>query len=197
MALPQSANVALCIGHSRKIAGRIEGGAVSVGKVNEHTYNLDLAKRIQRWLSDFDIDSFLVSEYEGNGYTAAQKWLAGQLKAKGATLAIELHFNSADYPTATGHEWLFWASSSKGRLLAKELDAMMLQMFPDFRQRGIKPIGGDERGGAFLRLTHCPAVISEPFFGSNSKDWSEIAVAKKEDLAQAIALGIRHYVAQV
>lgn len=191
------ANIAICIGHSRRIAGRIEGGAVSVGKVNEHTYNLDLAKRIQRWLSDFDIDSFIVSEYEGNGYTSAQKWLAGQLKAKGATVAIELHFNSADSPTATGHEWLFWASSSKGRLLTKELDAMMLQMFPDFRQRGIKPKGSGDRGGEFLRFTHCPSVIAEPFFGSNAKDWNEIAVAKKEDLAQAIALGIRHYVAQV
>lgn len=170
---------------------------MSAGKMNEHTYNLDLAKRIQRWLSDFDIDSFIISEYEGNGYTAAQRWLAGQLKAKGATAALELHFNSADSPAATGHEWLFWASSKNGRLLAKELDSMALEMFPDFRQRGIKPIGGDERGGAFLRLTHCPAVIAEPFFGSNPDDWSEIAIKKKEDLAQAIALGIRHYVAQL
>lgn len=187
--------VALCIGHSRKIAGKPEGGAVSVGKVNEHTYNLDLAKRVQLWLSDFDIDSFIVSEYEGNGYTSAQKWLASHIKAKGATVSIELHFNSADSPTATGHEWLFWSSSKKGRILAKELDLMMLEMFPDFKKRGIKPIGGDQRGGAFLRLTHCPAVICEPFFGSNREDW-ELATDKKEDLAQAIALGIRHYIPQ-
>lgn len=189
--------VALCVGHSRRIGGRVEGGAVSVGNVSEHSYNKDLAEKIKHWLDEFGIPSIIVSNYAGSGYTAAQKWLAGYLKEEGVTAAVELHFNSSDNPTATGHEWLFWASSSKGRILAKELDASMLEMFPDFKQRGIKPRGSGDRGAEFLKLTHCPSVIAEPFFGSNREDWEEIAIRKKEDLALAIAMGIRHYAPQV
>lgn len=184
--------VGICIGHSRKTNGRTEGGAVSVGEVNEHTYNSELAKLILDHLSEMGIEAFIVSEYQGSGYTDAQKWLASYLKSRGATLAIELHFNSSDSPSATGHEWLFWASSTKGRLLAKDLDASMLEMFPDFKQRGIKPKGPGDRGAEFLKLTHCPAVIAEPFFGSNPEDW-ELAVSRKDQIAQAIAIGLRHY----
>lgn len=188
--------VALCVGHSRKINGKIEGGAVSVGRVNEHTYNRELALMIEAQLDGMGIPSFIVASYQGNGYTAAQKWLASHLKEQGATAAIELHFNSADASSATGHEWLFWASSKKGRLLAGELDDSMLEMFPDLNRRGIKPKGSGDRGAEFLKLTHCPAVIAEPFFGSNPEDW-KLAVEKKADIALAMATGIRKYLAQV
>lgn len=191
-----SAKLGICVGHSRKMNGVTEGGAVSVGRVNEHTYNSDLAAKIHKILTKWGIDSFIVSEYQGSGYTAAQKWLASYLKSREANAAIELHFNSAESESATGHEWLFWASSKNGRLLAKDLDASMLEMFPDFKQRGIKPKGNGDRGAEFLKLTNCPAVICEPFFGSNPDDWQEIAIDKKDDLALAIATGIRHYLSQ-
>ena len=184
--------VAICLGHSRKINGRIEGGAVSVAGVSEHKFNSELAPLILDHLSSFEIEAFIVSEYEGGGYTAAQKWLASYIKSRGATVAIELHFNSAS-PAATGHEWLFWASSANGRRLAKELDESMLEMFPDFKRRGVKALGSSDRGGEFLKLTHCPAVIAEPFFGSNHEDWREIGVNGKQNLAQAIAIGLRKY----
>lgn len=183
--------VGICIGHSRKTNGRTEGGAVSVGGVNEWTYNSELAKLILDHLSEMGIEAFIVSEYQGSGYTDAQKWLASYLKSRGATVAIELHFNSAS-ASATGHEWLFWASSTKGRQLAKDLDSAMLEMFPDFKQRGIKPKGSGDRGAEFLKLTHCPSVIAEPFFGSNPEDW-KLATEKKHQIAQAIAIGLRHY----
>lgn len=185
--------IGICVGHSRKLNGVTEGGSVSVGRVNEHAYNRELALMIEAKLDDFKIPCFIVASYQGNGYTAAQKWLAGHLKEKGATAAIELHFNHADSVTATGHEFLFWASSKNGRTLAKELDASMLEMFPDFKQRGIKPKGSGDRGAEFLKLTHCPAVISEPFFGSNPEDW-KLATEKKAEIALAIAVGIKHYV---
>lgn len=187
--------VGICIGHSRKINGRTEGGAVSVVGVSEHAYNSEIAKLILDRLSEFGIEGFIVSEYQGNGYTAAQKWLASYLKSRGATVAIELHFNQAESDTATGHEWLFWASSGKGRELAKDLDASMLSEFPGFRQRGIKPKGHGDRGAEFLKLTHCPAVIAEPFFGSNPDDWQEVAVEKRR-LANAIAEGLRQFKAR-
>ena len=101
-----SHKIALAVGHSRLQGGKIEGGAVSVGKVSEHTYNSDLAVKIQAELSNRGISSFIVSRYQGTGYTAPQKWLASELKDRGATFAVELHFNAAG-EAATGHEWLF------------------------------------------------------------------------------------------
>ncbi len=185
--------LALCVGHSRKINGRTEGGAVSVAGVNEWAYNSELARLILDHLSEMGIEAFIVSEYQGNGYTAAQKWLASYIKSRGATVAVEAHFNSSDNPSATGHETLFWASSVKGRQLAKDVDSAMLEMFPDFKQRGIKPKGSGDRGAEFLKLTSCPSIILEPFFGSNPEDWAEIAVKGKQNLALAIATGLKHY----
>jgi N-acetylmuramoyl-L-alanine amidase len=46
-----------------------------------------------------------------------------------------------------------------------------------------------QRGGQFLRGTHCPAVICEPFFGSNQAEWTYFA-GHQQELAQVIADGI-------
>lgn len=177
--------IALCVGHSRQG----DCGALSIdGHTTEYEYNCDLAQRIskktRRPVRVYDT-------YEGGGYTSAMRWLARKLKDDGAELAVELHFNSAS-PAATGHEWLYWNSSEKGRLLARSLRDSMEDSFPMFTSRGIKPREKGSRGAAFLRLTHCPAVIAEPFFGSNKDDW-DIATKHKEGVAAAIASGVMLY----
>lgn len=181
--------VALCIGHSRFINGRRDGGAVSVGGVSEWDYNGDLAQLIAGRLAQFRIRSVIVSEYEGNGYGAAMRWLASHLRGLDVDGAVELHFNSA-HTTATGHEWLYWQTSRRGEALARSLDDGMRQQVPPhiLRARGIKPVSIG-RGSEFLRLTHCPACVAEPFFGSNPADW-KIATEQKPKIAQAIANGI-------
>jgi len=184
--------VALCIGHSRKISGRIEGGAVSVdGTTNEHTYNTALAVDIAAHLRQHGVESVTVDRYEGSGYGASQRWLAAHLRDIGATVAIELHFNSAT-PAANGHEWLYWGVSSKGRKLADSLNAEMVLACPAIRSRGIKPKYVGDRGAEFLRGTHCPACIAEPFFGSNASDW-QIAISHRRAIGIAIAEGILGY----
>lgn len=42
------------------------------------------------------------------------------------------------------------------------------------------------------RLTHCPAVICEPFFGTNHGDWLT-AKAKQARIAKAMAEGIMEF----
>lgn len=183
--------VALCVGHSRKINGRIEGGAVSVGNVNEHTYNVELANMISALLSENRIDCHIIAEYEGVGYGNAQRWLADEIKCLGADLAIELHFNSAS-PEANGHEWLYYHSSTNGQRLARRLNEEMCYGLPAIKSRGAKPRFAGDRGTEFLRGTHCPAVIAEPFFGSNASDW-KLAVEFKAKIARAIVSGILEY----
>ena len=185
--------IALCIGHSRQVKGQPEGGAYSVDGVNEHQYWSTVAPMIEGELAAAGVPSVIVDHYQGTGYGSAMRWLAGRLRELDAAAAIELHFNSAS-PRATGHEWLYWHSSRLGRLLALSLDESFSDEFvAGMHARGAKPRTAGHRGAEFLRLTHCPAVIAEPFFASNATDW-RIAVEHRERVAEAIAAGIAAWV---
>lgn len=184
--------VAICIGHSRSVKGRIEGGAVSVGGESEWSYNRQLGEMIVDELGERAIDTVEISKYNGTSYGSAQRWLAKTLKDYGATLAIELHFNSSDDLKANGHEWLYWSSSSNGKALAKSIHDEMCLGVGEIKARGAKPRFQGDRGSEFLSGTHCPAVICEVGFGSSPKDWS-LMTSKKLDIARAIAHGVMGY----
>ena len=176
--------IALCVGHSRQG----DSGAASVDGTVEYDYNCDLAYLIYKKIRE---ETRVYNSYEGGGYTTAMRWLAKKLKEDGVKFAVELHFNAAS-PSATGHEWLYWHSSQNGRLLARSLRDSMEDAFTDFTSRGIKARGKGSRGAAFLRMTHCPAVIAEPFFGTNEMDW-DLATNHMEGMAHAIAGGLVLY----
>ena len=176
--------IAICVGHSRPN----DSGAASVTGVTEWDYNSQLADMIgDRMNSPYRI----YSSYEGSNYWSSMRWLAKKLKADSIGSAIELHFNAAT-PKATGHEWLYWHTSEKGRLFARALRDSFEDCFPQLRSRGIKAKQKGSRGAGFLRLTHCQATIAEPFFGSNNEDW-ELALKNMEGIATSIAGGIELY----
>lgn len=188
------ATIALCVGHSRRLpSGHPEGGAwTHDGKFSEWKWNQFIARMVAADLQErHGLAAFLVDDYGERSYGAAMKWLGRELKGLGnIRLAVELHFNSAS-ATANGHEWLHLPGSVQGRLLATELHTAMMRKFPGIRARGVKtPMDG--RGDAFLRETHCPAVIAEGFFGSNRHDWETIA-AHPDRYAAALADGIAAY----
>lgn len=188
------ATVALCVGHSRRLpSGHPEGGAwTHDGKCSEWQWNQGIARETACELHErHGIASFMVNDYGARGYGAAMRWLGRELRGLGnIRLAVELHFNSAS-ASANGHEWLHWPGSIQSRLLATELHLAMIRKFPGLRARGVKtPVDG--RGDGFLKHTHCPAVIAEPFFGSNAHDWATIH-AHPERLVTALADGIAAY----
>jgi N-acetylmuramoyl-L-alanine amidase len=179
--------VAICVGHSR--SG--DDGAVSIGHISEWHFNQALSVVVAEELEKLGVPNFIVDEYEGNGYGSAMRWVADTLEQKHASLALELHFNASD-GGARGHEWLFWSSSKRSSRLATCLLARYQAAFPEVPMRGIKPKKSGDRGAEFLRLTHCPSVICEPFFGDNQQDW-EIASPRIPDIARAIAAGVHDY----
>lgn len=183
--------IAICIGHSR--AG--DSGAVSVGGVSEHAFNSKLGRITWEILRSRCIDAVVIDHYVGGSYGSAMSWLAKHLRGIAATAAIELHFNSAT-PSARGHEYLYWHSSSRGKALARSLADSQQRAFPSStprRDRGTLAITTPRsRGGLFLRLTHCPAVIAEPFFGSNPEEWEHASMHFME-YAEALATGISEY----
>ena len=184
--------VAICIGHSRSVKGRIEGGAVSVSGESEWSYNRQLGEMIVDELGERAIDTVEISKYNGPSYGSAQRWLAKMLKDCNATIAIELHFNSSDDPKANGHEWLYWSTSKNGKALASSIHDNVCLAVNSIKSRGVKPRFPGDRGAEFLHGTHCPSVICEVGFGSNQKDWA-IMIDKKNEIARAIAHGIMDY----
>lgn len=185
--------VAICVGHSRRKRGRIEGGAVSLGGISEHEFNSDIAVRLRAKLSSYGIQSEVFDDYPGSGYTAAMQHLASDIRKYGADIAIELHFNDADSNDANGYEYLCWHTSTKGRRLATIFLSEHGRKFPSRKARGVVRIDSEKKkGGGFLRHTHCPAVICEPFFGRNPAEW--LAYNKNRDaLADVYADAIRKY----
>lgn len=159
--------IALCLGHARKG----DQGAWSVGGVPEELWHVrtELLDRVQAELGSRGVRSFIVEEYEGRDYASAMRWLAGHLRDRGATAAVEFHFNAAT-PTARGHEVLYHETSRFGVRLAELVNKRFSEYLPG-PNRGAKPLAARDRGGLFVSMTHCPAAILEPFFGSNAADW--------------------------
>lgn len=176
--------IAICVGHSRG-----DGGAVSVGGMNEWHYNRKLGQIILTDLRERGFEAMMIDRYAQAGYSRAMDYLADSLASAKAELVVELHFNAAPNATATGHEWLHWHASVAGRALAQCLDRRMGETFPEHKRRGLVPIRDGDRGARLLQKTHCPAVICEPFFGSNPQDWL-LATAHRDLLARVIADGI-------
>jgi N-acetylmuramoyl-L-alanine amidase len=181
-------HVSLCIGHSRFIDGQRDGGAVSVGNVNEWSYNSVLAEKIQKELILQGATCGIINYYKGDNYFSAMTYAAKMVKDSASDCALELHFNAAS-PAANGHEWLYLSSSDQGCLLAGTLDGRFKIDFPNIKPRGLKSLYAKDNGYWFCKLTHCPAVICEPFFGTNENDWN-IATLNQAILAKSIADGL-------
>ena len=185
--------VCICVGHSRLVNGTRDGGAIACGdQMSEWAYNSILAPLIVSELADLRIPAIVIDRYAGTGYGAAMRWLAATLRDQSARLALELHFNDSDDPQSNGHEFLHWGPSTAGHALATDISAEMCLQLPAIRRRGVVAIGPADRGAEFLRLTSCPAVICEPFFGSNKSDFQQ-ATAGQLKIARAIAHGIASF----
>lgn len=176
--------IAICVGHARPS----DSGAISVGGLSERFVNTRLARQVLSKLEDKGIACEVIDVYQGSTYGAAMRWLGRKLKTLQATAAVELHFNSG-VPTANGHEWLHWHDSVGGRYLAQALNRSMTAALPDHKARGLVVVDAKGRGAEFLRCTPCPAVIAEPFFGTNAQEWAWV-VNHQHELAQVLADGI-------
>ena len=181
--------VGIFVGHSR--TG--DNGAVSIGGVSEWDFNNKVATALSQQLSRHGISNFICNNYEGSGYTTAMKWVGQETRRKQATIAIELHFNAASSPAAHGYEYLHYDSSGEGKKLATAFHDAHKDYNPDQRSRGLKPVEGKDRGAGFLKNTPCPAIICEPFFGSNVGEWQQWD-GKEDEVAEIYMLGVSGYI---
>lgn len=179
--------VAICVGHSR--SGDL--GARSIVGESEWEFNQPIAYLVAEILERRNIHARVIDVYDGSGYSASMSWLGRHLVELNARLAIEMHFNAAG-SDAHGYEYLHWYNSAEGKRLATELADAHAERFPNARRRGVKALTSSSRGSQFVRKTPCPAVICEPFFGSNDDEWRPYANAPGH-LAEVYAQGITNF----
>jgi N-acetylmuramoyl-L-alanine amidase len=184
--------IAICVGHSRRVRGNPEGGAVSASGISEHELNSELAGIVQEKLKALGIESVIFDKYVGATYSAAMTDIARQVKKYGADIAMELHANSSDSESANGYEFLCYETSTKARRLAILFLSEFGRAFPASRARGVKLCNRSSRGSLFLRLTHCPAIITEPFFLSNKGEYAKY-LQELPRIAEAYTNAIQNY----
>ena len=117
------------------------------------------------------------------------RWVAARLLALDVDFAVELHFNAAT-PSAEGFEYLFWHKSKVSRVAAQAMQDAHAEEWEWMKNRDVEPLGDEahERGVLFVSLTHCPALILEPFFGSSQR---EVAAYMADDGAELVATWTR------
>lgn len=145
--------VAISAGHNPQAQG------AQFGTLTEHAAALEWLECLKPALEAYGMDVFVVP----TGQLAAK---IGAINAEQCTAAIEVHFNSDPAHKGRGSETLYMPGSALGEHFAHCVQNQLGTVAqPD---RGVKKgwyrmeVGGQT--DAFLRLTHCPAVIVEPFF---------------------------------
>ncbi len=174
--------IAIVVGHNAS-----RQGAVSVDGTSEFAFNSELAECIR----DHDPAGVRVFfRKRKGGYSAEIDRVYAEVDAWGADVSVELHFNGSSSPNA--HGCLTLSSGTSGSLsLAHEVHTLC-QAVMERKDRGIEIRTRHQRGGRSLWQGRAPAIMAEPFFGSNAEDWRR-ANARMEYLAEAIFRGACAY----
>lgn len=180
--------LAIVVGHNETSQGAVRTDTHET----EFHYNSDLAERIKDVLSDYDgyVDGKVFYRVLGGGYSEEIARVYNEVNDWGATASIELHFNSAGDPRASGTE-TFSSGSAKSLILAEEVQMEMVEAL-GLRDRGIKIRNSRTKGRGYLSLVsgNAPAILIEPFFGSSSiGQRATDDDHERRSLAEAIAEG--------
>lgn len=180
--------VAICVGHSR----RGDKGAASLSGVTEWDYNSKVAECLGRLLKQRGFTSQVIDDYPKSTYRGAMDWLRSRTPTSKFDIILELHFNSFSDTKANGYEYLYMDESDEGEKLATALNESHLATSRWQAERGARPVRKGYRGYSFLSKVAPPAVICEPFFGSNPTEWKLLADGQ-EEIAEIYADGIEQY----
>ncbi|MFV0512487.1 MAG: N-acetylmuramoyl-L-alanine amidase [Jhaorihella sp.] len=177
---PIGKRLAIVVGHTL----RAPGATRVVDGVPEYEWNMDLADRIRRYALQAGVDCSVFLRDENLGYAAQIEKVYGKADSWGADATVELHFNASSVASATGTETLH-SGSARSKAFASAVQGRMLAAL-GLRSRGtFKPA---VRGLKSLITGRAPAILIEPYFGSNPKDCAA-ADGGKDQLASAIIEG--------
>lgn len=157
--------IALIVGHNARSQGAVR---VTDGR-SEFDWCADLANAIA---ASAPALYRVFRRPSGLSYGAEIRQAYAPISKSEFAATIELHFNSVASPAATGTETL--TSGTLGSLrLARLIQPAMVGAL-GLRDRGLVTRKRDDRGGESLWAGAPPAILIEPFFGSNPGDCAAV-----------------------
>lgn len=157
--------IAIVIGHTAN-----SKGAVSPYLKPEFDFNKEVAIKLKEYSPNV-YDIFEHRTY-ANGYKSMIQETANKINSRDYDLVIELHYNAAS-PSAHGTETCYYFASKKGKKFAETFSKIISENHNTKLRgaNGAKPlVNKEDRGFYAVYLPKPPALIVEPFFGSNEDD---------------------------
>lgn len=163
--------------------GGRDPGAVGIGNRYEKYFTLDVAKRLQKLLSEKGAVVIMTRQRDVKTGLNRRAYIANK---HNADLFISVHFNSFVKSNVHGTETYYY--KYKDKKLAQHLQ---MQMAKDLRMKN----NGVKRSRLFvLRHTRMPAALVEPGFITNSSDLSKVKNPDfRQKVAQSLYQGIVNY----
>lgn len=177
--------ILLTVGHSILKNGAITSAdGTKFGGGNEYKYCKSLSKYVKKALeaNGHEVDREVCPEKTFTSSTQERTYKLAIEHATRYDLVIELHLNASEVKSAEGCEVIY--KSTTGKKYASKIQKQLAKVFKD---RGAKKCDNLY----MLSQTKAPAIILEPFFCTNKKEWKYARRPKnKEKIAKLIANGI-------
>ena len=186
--------VVIDAGHGGK-----DPGKVGINGALEKDINLQIAKRLEQFLEQADVEVILTREEDAGLYdeNASNKKVQDMkrrvelIEETSPMLTISIHQNSYHEEYVHGAQTFYYAGSDKSKELAEIIQQMLLKEVDSENTRSAKA-----NDSYYLLLkTSTPIVIVECGFLSNSEEAQRLSSDYyQEKLAWAIHLGVLQYI---
>jgi N-acetylmuramoyl-L-alanine amidase len=168
-------NVGLVIGHTTN--GLDKGAFSKFLGLSESEYWVRVLAMMPSFHQGMTITCYAHSNNKSYDYYKRQLETSSIMNRQNFDLVAELHFNSAT-PSANGVETLYYFSSKKGKIAAEIFSYAVHENY-ESKLRGVNGakalVNKDDRGARFVMMQKAPAIVFEPFFGSNEDECKEFA----------------------
>lgn len=176
--------LAIVVGHNSDSQGAVRTDT----RESEFRFNSRIAELIKTYARQYDgLSTQIFFRQSGGGYTREIRRVYAETDAWGADATVELHFNGAKSPQATGTETLTSGTPASMRMAVEVNNAMVAAL--GLRDRGVKT-RREGRGSQSLMVGDAPAILIEPFFGSSASDCKAVGPSGEEALARAVLRGV-------
>lgn len=175
--------ILLTVGHSKLKNGAFTSAdGTKLGGGNEYEYCKSLSTYVKKALqaNGHEVDRVVCPEKTFEKWQQERSYKLAIERATCYDLVIELHLNAANTKKAEGCEVLY--KSAKGKKYADKVQKQLAKVFRDREAKKSDNL-------YMLNQTKAPAIILEPFFCTNPKEW-KYAVKHKAKVAELIAAGI-------
>lgn len=182
--------------------GGVDPGKVSTGGALEKDINLEIAKKLQQFLEQEDVEVVMTRDSDAGLYDedASQKKVQDMkrrvelIESTKPVVTVSIHQNSYHEEYVHGAQTFYYASSEQSRFLAEKIQQSLLNTIDKKNTRTAKA----NDSYYLLKKTSYPIVIVECGFLSNREEAQKLeSDYYQEKVAWAIHMGILQYLNEI